>query len=87
MIKPNTMCSPPKPAAMSGLPQAGGPNSATRAERHEAEAHERHDAHREGAAGDDAGPVEQEPGAGQRLEEPRPHEHPVSSAPTSSGGT
>src|SRR5918995_2997948 len=41
------------------------------AQRHEAESHERHDPDREGATGDDAGAVEQEPGAGQRGVEPR----------------
>ena len=74
MIKPNTMCSPPKPAAMSALPQAGRTEQGDGAERHEAEPHERHDAHREGAAGHDAGAVQQQPGAGQRLVEARPHQ-------------
>src|SRR2546422_11563699 len=29
MMTPNTMCRPPKPAAINQLPQGGGPNKAT----------------------------------------------------------
>src|SRR5688572_28461516 len=41
------------------------------ADDHEAEPHERYDTHRIRAAGDDAGPVEQEPGPGKRPDAPR----------------
>src|SRR5688572_15434520 len=38
------------------------------AKRHEAQAHERHDAHGMRAAGDDPRPVEQKPGTGERWD-------------------
>ena len=75
MIKPNTMCRQSEAGDEQRIAPGVRAEQRERAERHEADAHQRDHPHRKRAAGDHAGAVEQEPGPRQDRVEAGAHQH------------